>query len=277
MWAFLLLLFPPMWIDRHRPLHKRFWAWRYIYLSFFVVTAIFFVTKLRAGEYMWAALAPFAHIIAPVSAGGLIVGYSIPGLSLPGVTYQTSVILYCAAIGVVAVGDILRRTSPSMLVHNQWESEDGESVVPLEEVSIKHDDAETPPTLNQDVSTAVIGETGSGKTSMMRLLAYQFPYDRNTAVIAHDTSGEYQQFYSDLGFDVKRVSATDSDVVWNVFADADSEAEFREIAGAIFGEPDGHDPFHRPAKQTFQDMLLYLHLEAKRNSRRHALCNGDIV
>lgn len=277
MWVFVMLLFPPMWVDRHRPLHKRFWAWRYIYLSFFLVSAIFFVAKLRAGEYIWAALFPFAHLLAPLSAGGLVVGYSIPGLSLPLVTYQTTVILYCGAIGLTTVGDILRRTSPSMFAQNQWECDDGESVVPLAEVSTKNDDAQTPPTLDQEVSTAVIGETGSGKTSMMRVLAYQFPYDRNTAVIAHDTGGEYQQFYSDLGFEVQRISATDSDVVWNVFADADSESEFREIAGAIFGEPDGHDPFHRPAKQTFQDMLLYLHLEAKRNSRRHALCNTDIV
>ena len=277
MWAFLMLLFPPMWVDRHRSLHKRFWAWRYIYLSFFLVSAIFFLTKLRAGEYIWAALFPFAHLLAPLSAGGLVVGYSIPGLSLPIVTYQTTVILYCGAIGLTAVGDVLRRTSPAMFARNQWEHDEGVSVVPLDEVSTKAQDAETPATLDQDVSTAVIGETGSGKTSMMSLLAYQFPYDRNTAVIAHDTGGEYHQFYKDLGFEVRRVSATDGDIVWNLFADADSEAEFREVAGAIFGEPDGHDPFHRPAKQTFQDMLLYLHLEAKRNSRRHALCNADIV
>nr|WP_225308238.1 type IV secretion system DNA-binding domain-containing protein [Haloarcula sp. CBA1131] len=45
----------------------------------------------------------------------------------------------------------------------------------------------------------------------------------------------------------------------------------------MFGEANGHDPFHRPAKQTFAEMLMYLHLNAKKNSRRHALCHADIV
>jgi hypothetical protein len=272
-----MLLFPPMWVDSDKPLHKRFWAWRYIYGGFFLVSAVFFAPELLAGDFDWMFLFPFAHVIAALSFAGLFAGYPMPGLSLPLVSYQTTVVLYGIAIGLTLSGDALRRTSPAMFARSPWESEEGESVVPLEEVANKDDDADTPPTLGQDISTAVIGETGSGKTTMMRLLAYQFPYDRDTAVIAHDTGEEFQQFYTDLGFDVKRISATDSDVVWNLFQDADSESEFREVAGAIFGEPDGHNPFHRPAKQTFQDMLLYLHLEAQRNNRRQDLCHTDIV
>ena len=277
LWAALMLLFPPMWVDSDKPLHKRFWAWRYIYTGFFLVSTVFFAPELLAGDFDWLFLFPFAHAIAALSFAGLFAGYPMPGLSLPLVGYQTTVVLYALAISLTLSGDALRRTSPAMFARNPWDAEDGESVVPLEEVTNKGDDAETPATLDQDISTAVIGETGSGKTSMMRLLAYQFPYDRDTAVIAHDTGEEFQQFYRDLGFDVKRISATDSDVVWNLFQDADSKSEFREVAGAIFGEPDGHDPFHRPAKQTFQDMLLYLHLEAKRNNRRHDLCHADII
>jgi len=276
-WAAFMLLFPPMWVESNKPLHKRFWAWRYIYASFFVVSAIFFAPELLAGNLGWAMLFPFAHVLASISFAGVVVGIPMPGLSLPVVSYSTTALLYCMVIGLTLGGDALRRTSPAMLARNPWDREEGESVVPLEDVANKDDDAETPPRLNQDVSTAVLGETGSGKTSMMRLLAYQFPYDRDTAVIDHDTGEDFQQFYTDLGFDVKRISATDSDVVWNLFQDADSEAEFREVAGTIFGEPDGHDPFHRPAKQTFQDMLLYLHLDAKRNNRRHDLCHADIV
>ncbi|WP_225307742.1 MULTISPECIES: type IV secretion system DNA-binding domain-containing protein [unclassified Haloarcula] len=138
-------------------------------------------------------------------------------------------------------------------------------------------DAELPFTLDQDVSTAVVGETGSGKTSMMKLLAYQFPYYSDTAVVAHDTGEDFQAFYEELGFEVQRIRHEDSDVVWNLFTDADSESDFREVAGAIFGEADGHDPFHRPAKQTFAEMLMYLHLSAQKNNRRHALCHADIV
>jgi hypothetical protein len=276
-WAVFMLLFPPMWIDDDKLLHKRLWAWRYIYLSFVLISAIFFHQSLLAGNLSAALLFPFAHLVAPLSVGGLVADISIGGFGLPLVSYSTAIILYNVAIGAVFGGEILRRTSPAMFARNPWGHEEGEAVVPLEEVANKDDDADTPPTLDQDVSTAVIGETGSGKTSMMQLLAYQFPYDRDTAVIAHDPGEEFQKFYTDLGFDVKRISASDSDVVWNLFEDADSEADFREVAGAIFGEPNGHNPFHRPAKQTFLDMLLYLHREAKRNSRRDALCHADIV
>ncbi|MHC3382203.1 type IV secretory system conjugative DNA transfer family protein, partial [Haloarcula sp. H-GB5] len=212
-----------------------------------------------------------------ISVGTLFADFTVPGLSLPMVSYSTTVILYAISIGIVFSGELLRRTSPEMLAMNQWDHDDGESVVPLEEVSHEHEEAEMPFTLDQDVSTAVVGETGSGKTSMMKLLAYQFPYYSNTAVIAHDTGEDFQAFYEELGFDVQRIRHEDSDVVWNLFKDADSESDFREVAGAIFGEADGHDPFHRPAKQTFAEMLMYLHLSAQKNNRRHALCHADIV
>ena len=276
-WAAFMLLFPPMWIDDDKLLHKRFWAWRYIYLSFGLITLVFFHQSLLAGNQSVLLLFPFAHVVAPLSIAGLVADISIPGFALPVVSYSTTVVLYCVAIGVIFSAEALRRTSPAMFARNPWDHEEGEAVVPLEEVSNKDDDADIPPTLDQETSTAVLGETGSGKTSMMQLLAYQFPYDRDTAVIAHDPGRDFQQFYSDLGFDVKRISATESDVIWNLFQDADSEADFREVAGAIFGDPDGHNPFHRPAKQTFQDMLTYLHLEAKRNNRRQDLCHTDIV
>lgn len=276
-WAAFMLLFPPMWVDGDKLLHKRFWAWRYIYLSFGLITVVFFHRSLLAGNLSALLLFPFAHLVAPLSIAGLVADISISGFALPVVSYSTTVVLYCVAIGAVFGGEVLRRTSPAMFARNPWDHEEGKAVVPLEEVSNKDDDADTPPTLDQDISTAVLGETGSGKTSMMQLLAYQFPYDRDTAVIAHDPAKDFQQFYSDLGFDVERISATEGDVIWNLFQDADSEADFREVAGTIFGDPDGHNPFHRPAKQTFQDMLMYLHLKAKRNNRRQDLCHIDIV
>ncbi|GGM53365.1 type IV secretion system DNA-binding domain-containing protein [Haloarcula argentinensis] len=275
-WAGFMLLFPPMIVDSDKVLPKRFWAWRYIYLGFGLMSAAFFYDVLVQTPSV-ALLFPFAHVLAAISVGTLFADFTVPGLSLPMVSYSNTVILYAISIGIVFSGELLRRTSPEMLAMNQWDHDDGESVVPLEEVSHEHEEAEMPFTLDQDVSTAVVGETGSGKTSMMKLLAYQFPYYSNTAVIAHDTGEDFQAFYADLGFEVQRIRHEDSDVVWNLFKDADSESDFREVAGAIFGEADGHDPFHRPAKQTFAEMLMYLHLSAKKNSRRHALCHADIV
>ncbi|NLV08231.1 type IV secretion system DNA-binding domain-containing protein [Haloarcula rubripromontorii] len=275
-WAGFMLLFPPMIVDSDKVLPKRFWAWRYIYLGFGVISAAFFYDVLVQTPSA-ALLFPFAHVLAAISVGTLFADFTVPGLSLPMLSYSTTVLLYAISIGIVFSGELLRRTSPEMLAMNQWDHDDGESVVPLEEVGHEHDDAELPFTLDQDVSTAVVGETGSGKTSMMKLLAYQFPYYSDTAVIAHDTGEDFQAFYEELGFEVQRIRHEDSDVVWNLFKDADSESDFREVAGAIFGEADGHDPFHRPAKQTFAEMLMYLHLSAQKNNRRHALCHADIV
>ncbi len=271
-----MLLFPPMIVDSDKIFPKRFWAWRYIYLGFGLISAAFFYDVLVQTPSV-ALLFPFAHVLAAISVGTLFADFTVPGLSLPMVSYSTTVILYAISVGIVFSGELLRRTSPEMLAMNRWDHDDGESVVPLEEVSHEHNEAEMPFTLDQDVSTAVVGETGSGKTSMMKLLAYQFPYYSDTAVIAHDTGEDFQEFYAELGFEVQRIRHENSDVTWNLFKDADSESDFREVAGAIFGEADGHDPFHRPAKQTFAEMLMYLHLSAKKNNRRHALCHTDIV
>ena len=276
-WGAAMLLFPPIWAEGDKPLHRRFWAWRYIYLSFILLSAAVFHEPLLAGNLMTAALFPFAHVLAPLSLAGGMVGFRVPGLSLPMVDYTIAAGLYVTGIAATFGADVLRRTKPNMFALNPWDADDDETVVPLETVERKGDHAESPPTLEKDVSTLVTGETGAGKTSMIQTLAYQFPYERNTAVIAYDTSEEYQQFYADLGFDVKRINATDSDVTWNLFKDADSRADFREVAAAIFGDPIGEDPFHRPAKQIFEDMLMYLHLEAKRNNRRDELSHVDIV
>ncbi|MFC7078071.1 type IV secretory system conjugative DNA transfer family protein [Haloarcula halophila] len=276
-WAFFMFVFPAMWVDADKPLHKRFWAWRYLYLGFTAVTAIFFLPALLNGQFLWLLLGPFAHIVAGLSIIGIFAGFQFPGISLPYVSYTISTGLYSAALVAVAGGDLLRRTSPASLSMDPYDSDEDELVVPLDGVDDKSDDAPTPPKIDQDVSTAVIGETGSGKTSAMQMLAYQFPYHRDTAVIAHDAGEDFQRFYEDLGFDVKRISAQNGDVVWNLFNDADSRRDFREIARTIFGEPDGHNPFHTPAKQVFEDVLMYLHLEAQKNNRREELCHLDLV
>ncbi|QIO25260.1 type IV secretory system conjugative DNA transfer family protein [Haloarcula sp. JP-L23] len=275
-WSLFMLLFPPMWMDGDKPFHKRFWAWRYVYLGFLLVTALYYAEALLRGEYLVLVLFPFAHVLAAFSVTGLVMGFQVPGAAVPFVPYPVAATTYAVLVVTIGAVEVGRRTSPKLLTREPWECDDDELVVPYENIETKHDDAPTPPTLKQDVSTAVIGETGSGKSSAMQLLAYQLPYNADTAVIAHDAGKEFQQFYADLGFDVKRVGL-DGDVTWNLFRDADSMQDFREIAAAVFGNPDGHNPFHTPAKQVFEDMLMYVHLEAQRNNRRDNLSHMDIV
>ncbi|WP_135305409.1 type IV secretory system conjugative DNA transfer family protein [Haloarcula amylovorans] len=275
-WSVFMLLVPPMWIDSDKLLHRRFWAWRYIYAGFAIITGLLFAEALLSGDLLVLLLAPFAHLLAAALVIGLFAGFQVPGVAPPVVSYETGVAIYVGALVLIGVVDIARRTSPRSLARNPWGCGDDELAVPYETVKTKNDAAPSLPTLKEDVSTAVLGETGSGKSSAMQLLAYQFPYNRDTAIIAHDAGEEFQQFYADLGFDVKRVGI-DGDVTWNLFRDADSRRDFREIAAAVFGNPSGHNPFHTPAKQVFEDMLRYLHLEAQRNNRRENLSHMDIV
>ncbi|MBX0296934.1 type IV secretory system conjugative DNA transfer family protein [Haloarcula nitratireducens] len=275
-WSVFMLLVPPMWIDSDKLLHRRFWAWRYIYCGFTIITGLLFVEPLLSGSWLVLLLAPFAHLLGAALVVGLFAGFQVPGVAPPVVSYETGAALYVSSLVLIGVIDVARRTSPRSLARNPWGCEDDELAVPYESVKTKNDAASALPTLKDDVSTAVLGETGSGKSSAMQLLAYQFPYNRDTAIIAHDAGEEFQQFYADLGFDVKRVGI-DGDVTWNLFRDADSRQDFREIAAAVFGNPSGHNPFHTPAKQVFEDMLRYLHLEAQRNNRRENLSHMDIV
>ncbi|MBV0926375.1 type IV secretion system DNA-binding domain-containing protein [Halomicroarcula limicola] len=276
LWSVFMLLVPPMWVDSDKALHRRFWAWRYIYAGFAIVTGLLFAEALLSGSWLVAMVFPFAHIIAAASVIGLFAGVQIPGVAPPIVSYEVGIGIYAISVVLIGVIDIGRRTSPRSLTRNPWDCDDDELAVPYESIESKHDDAPSSPTLKQDVSTAVLGETGSGKSSAMQLLAYQLPYNRDTAIIAHDAGEEFQQFYADLGFDVKRVGLN-GDVTWNLFQDVDSTQDFREIAAAIFGNPSGHNPFHTPAKQVFEDMLRYLHLEAQKNNRRENLSHLDIV
>lgn len=275
-WSLFMLLFPPMWVDSDKPIHKRFWAWRYIYTGFAIAIGFVFSQALLSGNLAVLMLTPFAHVIALLSILGLFIGIQIPGAGASFVAYEIAVALYSLFIVLIFTVEVGRRTSPEMFSREPYDCDDDELVIPYDSVTNKADDAPVPPTFDQDVSIAVTGETGSGKTTAMQMLAYQLPYNQETAVIAHDAGEEFQQFYADLGFDVKRVGL-DGDVTWNLFQDADSVRDFREIAGAIFGNPDGHNPFHTPAKQVFEDMLQYLHLEAQKNNRREELCHQDIV
>jgi hypothetical protein len=280
--AAVVSLFPAIFFNRRLPIGERLYRWRFVYLGYVVAGLLTFHHGLLAGgrpRLVGIAALSFGHLAAPATLWQAGTTGQVPGIEFPFISDGAVAAAYSSVLVGVIGFETVRRIRPALLNLEEtrvWETT-GTYRLPMATVDDSSEEASLPPKLDQDVSTAFIGETGSGKTSAMRLLAYQLPYDQDTAVVAHDYGEEFQQFYEELGFDVLRISVEGSDVIWNLFRDIEHEREFREIAGAIFQEPSGNNPFFKPAKQVFEDALRYLYREAKEQDSLRTLGHDDIL
>lgn len=107
--------------------------------------------------------------------------------------------------------------------------------------------------LEKDRSVMVLGETGSGKTKAIEVLAHQLQAAPDEPLVAFDYKQDYQDFFTDTF----RVSSVDADVRWNVFKEIENEDECKEIAKAIFSSAD-NDYFMNTASQVFEGILILL-------------------
>jgi ABC-type oligopeptide transport system ATPase subunit len=125
--------------------------------------------------------------------------------------------------------------------------------------------------IRADLSTAVIGESESGKTTLIRLLSYQMPVSSGTAVVAHDFDRDYQNLFTDLGLEAICLRKDDSDAVWNVFEDFNQE-NYRELASLLIGSPDDADAtarhFNNLAVGLLETVLNHLHREGERQGEQ---------
>lgn len=118
----------------------------------------------------------------------------------------------------------------------------------------------------------MLGETGSGKTETIKLLAHQMQADPDEAFVIFDYKEEYQTFFDDDN--VIRLSSRDSDVTWNVFRELEEPEDCDEIAEAIFAGAED-DYFTRTAIQVFADILRLLYQRGFRNN--YMPTNFDLV
>ncbi|WP_226023660.1 type IV secretory system conjugative DNA transfer family protein [Halomicrobium salinisoli] len=289
---------PPLLVDRDAPIHRRFYRWRYVYASFLALTSTLFGPAVLAGNVKYLLFAPVFHM----AVAGLLVMVAVTG-SAPGVSYPvlsdgSVVIFHGLLLGGVAAGEWIRRRYPDRLGLSSPElhRNDDEFVVPMATVDETSAEAPAVPRINRSLSTAFIGETGSGKTSAMQLFAEQYPND-DVAIFVHDYGDDFQAFYADKlaqnsedspdeqpessngdqAGEVLRIAARDSDVVWNLFQDVEREQDLREVAAAVFGESEGNDPFHNPAQQVFEACLLFFYRKATERDRLDKLGHDDIV
>ncbi len=147
-------------------------------------------------------------------------------------------------------------------------------LVPLSDSGERHGD---PPgskravQLEMDRSVLVLGETGSGKTEAIRVLAHQLQAEPDEAFVIFDYKRDYQTFFTENN--VVRLSSRDSTVIWNVFREIEEDGDYDEIAKAIFaGAETENDYFTNAASQVFADVLRLLQRRATR-----PLTNADLV
>jgi len=279
----LLLIFliaPPVFLYREYSFEKRFWLWRHFYLAFGVGALIVFAPQLLQENYGYLLLAPVFHLVALYTVGGPLLltvlrsrDVSVAGLASVSLPAPGGVVVpgfELAAVGtgvvVVLVGAVVSTYGrPASLKWKLKHVELGpdEFVVPLDPIKQLKDGARRLPVLVASVSTLILGETGAGKTATIHRMLDQVPFGNEIATVVHDFKEDYSEYFRERGIEVILLSIEGSDVIWNMFLDVRTERHYREIAAAMMGEPEGRNPFRKPATSVLRAAMVYLHRQGK--------------
>lgn len=137
-------------------------------------------------------------------------------------------------------------------------------------------------------SIGVVGETGSGKTEAIKLLAHQFGDGTDDPVMVFDYKSDYADFFDrdrgpsvaadggtdsteddggdsageDEEPDLVRLSTKGSTHTWNVFREVDDESEFEEIGRALFKHDEENTTnsyFPKAARQVAVASMKYVY------------------
>lgn len=255
---------PPIWLYPERETGealKRSW---WLYLSFIPIALLLFWPLIEDGNYEMLLLTPIMHLVVLAVLIATIAPTVLPGwpesLAAPAWAPGEQMLLLLLAVPVVAgVARLLTQT---------YDISDGEMGIPMSEVTEKSANAGVLPTFERGVCSLLIGETGSGKSSALKMLVYQFHYGENVATIAHDLKRDFWTFYREhTDMTVERLSIEDSTVIWNLFLDVREIRQYNEIAKGIMGEPDGSNPFHKGATQVLADVMIYLHQQGEEREK----------
>lgn len=226
--------------------------------------------QLRMRLKYWAVLIIVLSVLGPwigwnLRVAPIILGdeISIQYFDQPvfvGAAVNPAILL--AGLGVLAVYWRVGQTE-YQLRHQLY---DDIMLVPLKDVGDKHGD---PPGskravhLEMDRSVLVLGETGSGKTEAITVLAHQLQAEPDEAFVIFDYKQDYQTFFAEES--VVRLSSRDSTVIWNVFHEIEDDSDCDEIAQAVFDDTDiDNDYFANAAAQVFADVLRLLKRRAER-------------
>lgn len=115
--------------------------------------------------------------------------------------------------------------------------------------------------LARNYSTLVLGEPGAGKTTTINLLLRQMNADPDEPVVIFDYKGEFDQDALFPGRELTRLSVTGNDNNWNVFREAETEDDYREIANRLVTEDtDNQNEFFLKASRDVLEAAM-IHLD----------------
>lgn len=208
--------------------------------------------------------------IDPVVVGGDL---SVPVLSQLSLSIAFDPVVLLGGLGTLAVYWRVGRTE-YQLRHHLYEDI---MLVPLSETGDRHGDpagSRRAVQFELDRSVLVLGETGSGKTEAIKVLAHQLQADPEEAFVVFDYKQDYQSFFPERS--TIRLSSDNSDVIWNVFREIEEDGDCDEIAKAIFaGAETDNDYITNAATQVLADVLRLLQIRAERADE--APSNEDLI
>jgi len=235
------------------------------------------------GSFLWSVVVGTFYSIHPVVGSfvalllfGLAVGlvvkrlFSVVGYELS-YSQQLNRLLSVANVGSVASVPSLAAVFPAALVSGPSggaeDADDDTFWLPFSELnrnemrgfSNRVGTAWIP--LERNYSTLVLGEPGAGKTTTINLLLRQMNADPDEPVVIFDYKGEFDRRELFPGRKVATLSVTGDDNNWNVFREADSEDDYREIANRLVTEDaDNQNEFFLKASRDVLEAVM-VHLD----------------
>lgn len=114
--------------------------------------------------------------------------------------------------------------------------------------------------IESERSVGVVGETGSGKSELIKLLVAQMDAAEHEPRIVYDHKDDYKETMPSGEYIV--LSSHGSSVHWNLFRELEREEDADELARLLFGEAARDEFFDNAARQLFACTLKYIHRKA---------------
>jgi hypothetical protein len=138
--------------------------------------------------------------------------------------------------------------------------------------------------IDRGTSTLLVGATRSGKSEAAKVLAYQMidGWSVTEPLVAYDRKDDWQTFFRshDIEFEVMSADPADATVTWDLFAEVETERDFRVIANALFtSESDqetGNNKFFEDASRDIFEVICKYTWRTF-NQREMTPTNKDLV
>lgn len=246
-----------------------------------VLFVLLFLLPVLVGNLIWSfvigtlfSIHPVVGFVAVTIIFGAVVGFAGKRLaSLAGheLSYiqQLNRLLSVTRIGSLAPVPTLAAVLPSTLTSGPNADGSGDDTFRLPFSELNRNEMRgysnrigTPwIPLARNYSTLVLGEPGAGKTTTINLLLRQMNADPDEPVVIFDYKGEFDQEGLFPDQDIARLSVTADDNNWNVFREAESEDDYREIANRLITEDaDNQNEFFLKASRDVLEAAM-IHLD----------------